>query len=162
MTAREVGRAILIGAAIGLGAGALLMIASFGIVHRALARDGGQWSDQPAAVRKWFQGLMQPDNPAQSCCGEADAYEADLYEQEGDHYVAIITDGHGDIANGTRIPVPNFKMKWDQGNPTGHGVIFLSTSTTRSDPPTPGYVYVLWNGGNQARLLYCYVAPGGV
>jgi hypothetical protein len=27
-------------------------------------------------------------------CGEADAFEADAFEVEGDHYVAVITDGH--------------------------------------------------------------------
>lgn len=105
-----------------------------------LARDSGQWEGSPAATRHWFQSLMQPDNSALSCCGEADAFEADSFEVEGDHYVAIITDGKGVLPNGTRIPVPNAKMKWDQGNPTGHGIIFI---------------------GNQGQL-YCYVAPGGV
>jgi hypothetical protein len=42
--------------------------------------------------------------------------------------------------NGTRIEVPNQKMKWDNGNPTGHGIILLGTN----------------------RELYCYVTPGGV
>jgi hypothetical protein len=36
--------------------------------------------------------------------------------------------------------VPNHKLKYDQSNPTGHGIIFLS----RGD------------------YVYCYVAPGGV
>ena len=49
----------------------------------AIARDLGQWDNQPIAVRQWFQGLMQPDNPYMSCCGEADAFEADNYEVEG-------------------------------------------------------------------------------
>jgi hypothetical protein len=31
-------------------------------------------------------------------------------------------------------------MKWDQGNPTAHGIIFI---------------------GSQGQI-YCYVAPGGV
>jgi hypothetical protein len=112
----------------------------------ALARDDGQWSDQPPAVRDWFRKLKQPDNAA-SCCGEADAYEADGFEVEGDHYVAIITNGAGDpghgkpeIRNGARIPVPNHKMKWDEGNPTGHGILFIGI-----------------NG-----VVFCYVAPGGV
>lgn len=104
----------------------------------ATARDNGQWGDQPANIRSWFQGLMQPDNPYMSCCGEADA--ADNFEVVGDHYVAIITDGRGEIPNGTRIPVPNTKMKWDRGNPTGHGIIFISA----------------------AGAIYCYVVPGGV
>ena len=94
----------------------------------ALARDSGQWAGSPAAVRQWFQSLMQPDNPSLSCCGEADAFEADTFEVEGDHYIAIITDGKGVIANGTRITVPNAKMKWDKGNPTGHGIIFIGSS----------------------------------
>lgn len=111
----------------------------------AFARDNGQWGEQPAATRQWFQSLMQPDNPTMSCCGEADAFEADTFEVQGDHYIAIITDGKGMIPNGTRIPVPNTKMKWDSGNPTGHGIIFL------------GY-----GPGPFEKTLYCYVAPGGV
>jgi hypothetical protein len=83
---------------------------------------------------------MQPDEPMKSCCGEADAFEADIFEVHGDQYIAIITDGKGDIPNGTRIPVPNHKMKWDQGNPTGHGIIFIGPDSQ----------------------IYCYVAPGGV
>jgi hypothetical protein len=106
----------------------------------ALARDNGQWNDTPIHVREWFQSLMQPDNPYMSCCGEADAFEADTFEVDGDHYVAVITDGKGVIPSGTRIMVPNQKMKWDRGNPTGHGIIFI---------------------GNQGQV-YCYVAPGGV
>jgi hypothetical protein len=124
----------------------VLLLAVLGGVH---ARDNG-WESTPATEHKWFQGLMQPDNPFMSCCGEADAYEADSFETEGDHYVAIITDERSDtfangsfrphIPPGTRIPVPNFKMKWDQGNPTIHGYIFIGSS----------------------GQLYCYVAPGGV
>jgi hypothetical protein len=115
-------------------------IAALAMLLPAAARDNGQWSDLPANIRQWFQSLMQPDNPAVSCCGEADAFEADTFEVEGDHYIAIITDGKGVIPNGTRIAVPNQKMKWDAGNPTGHGIVFIGT-----------------NG-----QLYCYVAPGGV
>jgi hypothetical protein len=77
--------------------------------------------------------------PWVSCCGEADAYEADIFEVEGRHYVAVITDGKGEIPNGTKIPVPNYKIKWDEGNPTGHGIIFI---------------------GVQGQV-YCYVVPGG-
>jgi hypothetical protein len=113
------------------------------------ARDNGQWGDQPANIRQWFQSLMQPDNPVMSCCGEADAFEADTFEVDGDRYVAIITDGKGVLPLGTRIPVPNQKMKWDAGNPTGHGVIFIS-------PPT-----VFKDGSMVNGTVYCYVTPGG-
>jgi hypothetical protein len=99
-----------------------------------------QWEDSPPDVRQWFQSLTQPDDPSMSCCGEADAFQADTFEVEGDHYVAIITDGKGVIPSGTRIPVPNKKMKWDAGNPTGHGIIFIGPQ----------------------QQVYCYVAPGGL
>jgi hypothetical protein len=115
-------------------------LAALAMLLPAAARDNGQWADSPAHVRQWFQSLMQPDNPSRSCCGEADAFEADTFAVEDDHYIAIITDGKGVIPNGTRIAVPNEKMKWDAGNPTGHGIVFIGT-----------------NG-----QLYCYVAPGGV
>lgn len=123
---------------------AAMMVFAFG--SPISARDDGQWSDQDAAIRKWFQALKQPDNPAISCCGQADAYYADSFEVEGDHYVAIITDDRPDaplgrphIDVGTRVVVPNHKIKWDEGNPTGHGIIFIGQ---------PG--------------VYCYLAPGGV
>jgi hypothetical protein len=111
-----------------------------GALCAALARPSPQWADEPLPVRQWFQSLMQPDNPYVSCCGEADAFEADDFEIEGDHYVAIITNGKGVIPSGTRIAVPNHKMKWDRGNPTGHGIIFI---------------------GSQGQV-YCYVTPSGV
>ena len=103
------------------------------------ARDYGRWDERPVEVQRWFQSLMQPDHPRQSCCGEADAFEADQFEVEGDHYIAIITDGRGLITNGTRISVPNEKMKFDAGNPTGHGIIFI---------------------GSEGQI-YCYVTPSG-
>lgn len=135
---------------------ALLAIGAFviaavilGAVIAAHARGDG-WEDTPPAVRQWFQSLMQPDAPTISCCGEADAYYADEFEVEGDHYVAIVTDTRPDVFRngttrphiepGTRVRIPNGKMKWDAGNPTGHGIVFI---------------------GNRDQL-YCYVAPGGV
>lgn len=118
----------------------LIVVILLGLLTSAQARDNGQWGNEPTKIRQWFQALMQPDNPAVSCCGEADAYEADTFETVGDHYVAVITDGKGVIPNGTRIEVPNNKMKYDAGNPTGHGILFLSSG----------------------RLPICYVTPGGV
>lgn len=108
-------------------------------------RDLGQWTDRQEVVGEWYRSLMQPDNPWVSCCGEADAYWADSFEVEGDHYVAIVTDERDlpfrpAIPSGTRVPVPNAKMKVDAGNPTGHGVLFVGP------------------GGS----VFCYVAPGGV
>ena len=57
----------------------------FALCAPAEARDNGQWGNSPTLVREWFQSLMQPDNPAVSCCGEADAFEADTFEVDGDH-----------------------------------------------------------------------------
>lgn len=142
---RCVGRAALIALAAMLATAAVLciivLLLLIAIAPRAYSRDGGQWADAPVSVRQWFQSLMQPDNPYMSCCGEADAFEADNFEIEGDHYVAIITKGkEGSFPAGTRVQVPNAKMKWDKGNPTGHGIIFI---------------------GSQGQV-YCYVTPGGV
>ena len=100
------------------------LLTSLELLTSAQARDNGQWSDSPLQIRRWFQELMQPDHPSVSCCGEADAFEADTFEVDGD----------------TQIAVPNEKMKWDAGNPTGHGILFLGR----------GYTPI------------CYVTPGGV
>ena len=90
---------------------------------------------------------MQPDNPVLSCCGEADAYWADSFEVDEGRYVSIITDERPDGPLGRmhrevdkQVLVPNSKIKWDDGNPTGHGIIFIGA------------------GGQ----VYCYIAPGGV
>jgi len=45
---------------------------------------------------------------------------------------------HRDV--GSRVVIPNHKIKFNEGNPTGHGVLFIGA-----------------NGG-----IYCYVPPGGV
>lgn len=103
------------------------------LASAAPARDFGQWEASDPRIRQWYRGLMQPDSPDESCCGEADAYWADSFEVAGDRYVAIITDvrpdeplGRRHIAPGTRFVVPNEKLKIDAGNPTGHSVIFIS------------------------------------
>src|SRR5258708_9028835 len=82
------------------------MVVGVGVVA-AKARDNGQWADVPEHVRQWFRSLKQPDHPRQSCCGEADAFEADSFEAEGDHYVSIITDGKVQIPNAPPIRRPN-------------------------------------------------------
>jgi hypothetical protein len=112
----------------------------------ALARDNGQWANTDAAVSQWYRSLKQPDYPRLSCCGEADAYHADSFEVQGDQYIAIITDtredaplGRPHIPPGTKVVVPSYKLKFDAGNPTGHGVIFIGTR----------------------GQVYCYVTPGG-
>lgn len=127
----------------------LIAVAFFvvALVDTVFARDSGQWENSDPTIRQWYQALMQPDNPAVPCCGEADAYWADSFEVDGDKYVAIITDTRPDeplrrkhIDVGTKFVIPNHKLKYDQSNPTGHGIVFLS----RND------------------FVYCYVAPGGV
>lgn len=114
----------------------------------AKARDLGQWKDTDAYIGEWYRALKQPDNKFMSCCGEADAYWADKVETgPNGEIVAVITDDRADeplrrrhVPVGTRIVVPPHKIKFDQGNPTGHIVIFLSTSGE----------------------VWCYVQNGGV
>lgn len=105
------------------------------LASAASARDLGQWNEANPYIGKWFKALKQPDNKWMSCCGEADAYWADQTETgpNGELY-AIITDDRDDeplrrhhVPIGTKILIPPHKIKWDQGNPTGHIVIFLSS-----------------------------------
>lgn len=126
----------------------LLIVLALGIhFSHAEARDLGQWKNADPAVSEWYRSLMQPDHPQSPCCGEADAYFADeVHVRDGKTY-AVVTDDRPDeplrrphIAIGTEIEVPSYKLKWDRGNPTGHGVLFM----------------------NYAGYVYCYVQPGGV
>jgi hypothetical protein len=130
-------------------AGASLVLAFLTFLSAVGARDFGQWENTDPAIKHWYQSLMQPDNPDVSCCGEADAYWADSFEMSPNgEYVAIITDERElpyrhNVPVGTRIVVPNYKIKWDRGNPTGHGVIFLAPHYTDTDP----------------YHVYCYLPP---
>lgn len=109
-----------------------LLALLLGLSATAEAREGGQWAQVDSAIRDWFRTLMQPDYPSVSCCGEADAYYATTIVEDGKN-IAVITDTRDDaplnrphVDIGTKIIIPNHKMKWDQGNPTGHAVIFLT------------------------------------
>ena len=92
----------------------------------AHAIDNGQWENTDPAIK-------QPDNPHVSCCGEADAYYTDkVYTKDGKN-IAVVTDTRPDeafkrphVPPGTDIVIPDRKMKWDRGNPTGHNIIFLN------------------------------------
>lgn len=113
---------------------------------RSHARDLGQWENGDPAIRQWYKSLMRPDAPSSSCCGEADAYWCDNFRYEGKRAVCTITDDRDDgplgrphVELGTVIEVPDVKLKWDKGNPTGHGVVFMS-----------------WQG-----YVLCYVQGGG-
>jgi hypothetical protein len=117
----------------------------------APARDVGQWVDSDPAIAEWYRELKQPDNPTISCCGKADAYYADAYTKDGKN-IAVITDtrpdeplGRPHVPPGTEIVIPDHKMKWDRGNPTGHSIIFLSNSNDEG-----------------LRDVYCFVDGTGV
>lgn len=96
------------------------------------ARDLGQWENSDPAVREWYKGLMQPDVPTASCCGEADAYWCDdISVRSGKTYCKITDDrpdgplGRPHREIGEEFEIPPNKLKWDEGNPTGHAVVFL-------------------------------------
>jgi hypothetical protein len=127
--------------------------------HRSYGMDVGQWEGTDPEIKRWYQAIMQPDNPAVSCCGEADSYECDDFGTETDpntnkqyNYCKITDDRpdeprkrkHWDI--GEKFIIPDNKMKWGPNdpqkvelnipridrNPTGHNIVFLSRG---------GYVY---------------------
>lgn len=141
----------------------LLALAAFGLAWlfsfaTAPAHAGERWRASQAQgltppcdhVCEWVRDLKVPGtkkdgNPGQSCCGEADRYEADDFERDGDQYVAIVTDGHGVVPDGTRLLVSNDRVNWRDGNPTGRGQIFLSGKHD-----------------DGSYFVYCYVPPSGV
>jgi hypothetical protein len=117
------------------------------VVSGAKARDLGQWQASDPAVRQWYRSLMQPDNPSVPCCGEADGYWADEIHVRDGKTFATVTDDRADeplhrphVPVGTEIEIPDAKLKWDRGNPSGHGVVFLSSN----------------------RHVYCYVQGSGI
>ena len=133
----------------------------------AHARPGPQWSrlyNDPER-NAWFGKLMQPDNPQKSCCGESDAYYSDSFEVDPKtgEVIAIITDERDNdelnrppIPVGTRLHIPKSKMNnlIGLGNPTGHGIVFVT--------PAYGYNHEITDDANQRSKIMCYIMPGGV
>jgi hypothetical protein len=119
----------------GMGLSAAIVIALILLVSYARAEKG---FDPNNPTAHWFETLKVPGTN-NSCCGYGDAYAADLYEKHPDgSYTAVITDGsaitypdgsiRAYIANGTKVEVPKERVNPPKdGNPTGHGVLFLST-----------------------------------
>ena len=135
---------------------ALFLATAFNV--DAIAKPGGDWSATPQEVREWIARQKQPDNPAFSCCGEADAYFADTFEVADGKVFAIITDDRDDfplgrphVPVGTRIEVPPNKMVDSRNdvNPSGHGVIFLMN-------------YVDEDSGEYSNSVLCFVPGSGV
>ncbi len=128
-----------------LALGAFVVLGLIIAINLAHAKDLGQWSLVDPEIRNWYESLKQPDNPAVSCCGEADSYFCDEHA-EGDQVYCIIDDDRNDetlkrehIDNGTRIDIPPNKLNHDP-NMVGHGVVFLSRN----------------------RWVYCFIGIGGV
>lgn len=110
---------------------AAMLIAVLFASPLAHARDDGQWESADPKVRAWFNALRQPDNPTVSCCGDADAYFADLVEVRDGRMLATITDSRGNpIPEGTVIEVPPHKVNKDE-NLIGRIIIFLGGSARR-------------------------------
>lgn len=112
----------------------------------ACARDLGQWENSDPVVKQWYRSLMMPDLPTSPCCGEADAYYCDeIHVKDGRTFCSITDDRpdaplrrpHLDV--GTVIEIPDKKLTWKDGNPTGHAVVFVSREKT----------------------VYCFVQNGG-
>ncbi len=107
----------------------LLLLTTTAMAHE----DKPHWEALSPTVREWMKGLMRPDAPQNSCCGEADHYWCDRYFAKGSKAYCEITDTRDDkqfgrphVPPGTIIEIPKEKLKYDRGNPTGHNVIFLS------------------------------------
>lgn len=123
------------------------------------ARDLGQWEGTDPVVKKWFEELKMPDNPSVSCCGESDAYWCDkINVREGKTYCTI-TDDRDDaklkrihIPVGTEILIPDHKLTWKDGNPTGHVIVFVNPS-----------VKIDGNGNETITdfTVYCFVQGAG-
>jgi hypothetical protein len=117
---------------------ALVIAALFMTPTPARAFDHGFPKDTERS--RFFEQLKRPDYYPHSCCGEADAYEADIYQRNADgSYDVEITDGSEKtypdgtfrigLKNGTKVRVPSDQINpttETQFNPTGHAWLFVS------------------------------------
>lgn len=116
MRRRGIDYLILVGAAIaGLWLGWCLSLEAHGHEHNVPFAD-------------WFNSRKMPDAPSVSCCGEADQYYVRSYAASatpGQAFRAVVDDKAG---GSFEIDVPTAKVDWNSVNPTGRGVIFVTTT----------------------------------
>lgn len=79
-------------------------------------------------LNRWYDTLMMPDNPSVRCCGKDDEYRCEAFVRNGETWCRVVDDrvipNRPPVAIGTEIFIPRHKYKFDQGNPTGHTVVF--------------------------------------
>jgi len=107
-------------------------------------------SEQLSACRQWIKKILQPNRRA-TCCGEADAFEANDFGTDNDgNLYAVITQDYSTWAMeaypsglkpGDHVLIPPSRINdaTKDGNPTGKGIVFLST----------------------AGVVICYLGPWG-
>jgi hypothetical protein len=119
-------------------------------------------ADTSEATKEWFGELKRQDKMPDSCCGQADAYEADIFQhnpktarEPWGSYDVTITNGEDEhpwpdgthrtpIKNGTVVHVPGNKVnppKETKNNPTGHSWLFVSTKRDITNEVSPGTIY---------------------
>lgn len=95
----------------------------------AVARDDGQWANQPPEIREWFESVMQP-NSRSSCCGSGDAFDVALDGEEPNGDIrAIILNGRGIYPDGKLVDVPRSRLQAKFGNPLDKVILFIGIGT---------------------------------
>lgn len=159
----------------------------FAMLALATHSHSAAWSKDPV-IHQFFNSLRQPDNPSQSCCGEADAYFADAFEVDSNgDYIAIITDDREDLVPddnlnrqddddgispsgphyrqhreiGAHVHVPASKVGCTRPNITGHGLLFMpQMGKSLQDGSTgDGIDHSLYDGKGDPIIPYCYCPP---
>jgi hypothetical protein len=81
----------------------------------AVARDNGQFSNVPDAVRTWFRNVKSQHGVP--CCDIADGHRTEFDMRKNQYWVPI---------EGTWTPVPPEAVLNDVGNPVGDAVVWYS------------------------------------
>jgi hypothetical protein len=138
---------------------AILLLLALLFIPQSHARDLGQWENTDPVVSEWYRNLKQPDNPSISCCGDSDAYWCDEVHVRDKKTYCNITDDRPDeplkrphIDIGTEIYIPDAKLTWKDGNPTGHAIVFLYISRSMMSDGSET---------NKDYHVYCFVQNGG-
>jgi hypothetical protein len=125
----------------------LWLVASCGMPHQALAQDAtlhehGQAErrhppEDMALHEKFYSTWHMPDNPAQSCCNNADCYPTDIRYVDGKIYAKRREDGK-------YILIPPQKVERNRDNPDGRNHLC-------APPPGPS---------TSSDTVYCFALGG--
>lgn len=120
-----------------------------------VARGMDHGFDKSSPTVQWFESLIRPDSPPNSCCGLADAYPVGKIERRPSEHIVRVW-----VLDGSAMAYPDgtYRQAWDASIPIDVPDYKLNTIEERERNPTNlGWVFFRPSSETEVGAIYCLV-----